>query len=134
MPARFDTLTHETLTCTHINTRTSRFSFIGPNRRRKKLRMVRLVASRILPVVGCDVISVNPNVDNARRTTVVSFFGGLWNNALDGCKRFVSGSNLRSHITSVKKNYEASCDVNTLVPYVLDKARGRIVEDKIVRS
>jgi len=77
--------------------------------------MVRLFASRILPVVGCDVISVNPNVDNARRTTVVSLLGGLWNNALDGCKRFVSGSNLRSHISSVKKRMMKYCVM--LIPW-----------------
>lgn len=55
---------------------------------------MRLFASRILPVVGCKSRSVRPQADNVRRMNVVSFVGDLWNNVVEGCKRFVSGSNL----------------------------------------
>jgi hypothetical protein len=78
-------------------------------------------------------MSVRPNVHNARKTAVVSLFGGLWNNVLDGCKRFVSGSNLWSDIILVK---DMKCSVLLIPWYPVSRTRHeteqlRAREDKV---
>lgn len=83
------------LTWESINTFTRLFSFIGPNLNKKKFKIVRLLASRILPVFGCTVSSVSPSVDSVRRTKAEIFDGGPSSNIVfEGCKRLVFGSNL----------------------------------------
>jgi hypothetical protein len=72
------------LTCDQIRTFTNFFSFIGPRRKRKKFRIVRLVDSRIAPVVGCTTSSVRPNVESVRRVSVVNDDGVLWNKVFEG--------------------------------------------------
>jgi hypothetical protein len=56
--------------------------------------MVRLSVSKIAPDFGCVVRLVRPNVENMRKTRVVSADGVVMNSVLDGCRRLVSGSNL----------------------------------------
>ena len=84
----------KTLTWEHINTFTSFFSFIGPRRNKKKFNIVKLLASRMIPVFGCNVSSVSPNAENKWRTNVVSLEGGVRKSAFDGCRRLVFASNL----------------------------------------
>jgi hypothetical protein len=83
-----------TLTWEHINTFTSLFSFIGPRCSKKKFNIVKLLASRMFPVFGCNVSSVSPNAENKCRTNVVSLGGGVRKSAFDGCKRLVFASYL----------------------------------------
>jgi hypothetical protein len=71
-------------TWTAIRVCVSRFSFIGPNRTRRKFRIVRFVASRIFPVFGCVVTFVRPKVAKTRRIKAESFEGGWMKIAIDG--------------------------------------------------
>jgi hypothetical protein len=118
----------ETPTWEHINTFTSLFSFIGPRRSKKKFSIVRLLASRMLPVFGCNVSSVSPNAENKWRTNVVSLDGGVGNSAFDGCRRLVAASNLvaKQIFSSIMKKTTIRL---TVVPYAVDREQVQIAAD-----
>lgn len=95
--------------------------------------MVKFVASKITPFLGCTVISVNPRVANIWRTYVVSLDGGFSKRALEGCKRLVSASNLHGYI------YIFSCEIIsmnwlTLVLYAGDKEQDRTIVGRKVKK
>jgi hypothetical protein len=77
-----------------MSTFTRLFSFIGPNRTKRTLRIVKLVHSVMSPVVGWYFNLVNSNVDSKRRIIELNLGGGLMKNAVDGESILVSGSNL----------------------------------------
>jgi hypothetical protein len=77
-----------------MSTFTRRFSFNGPNRTKRTLRIVKLVHSVMSPVVGWYFNLVNSNVVSKRRTIELNLEGGLMKNAVDGESILVSGLNL----------------------------------------
>jgi len=81
-------------TCEHIKTCTRRFSVIGPSLRRKKFKMVRLLASIIIPLLGWTVRLVKPRLARMCRVMVVNFDGGCSKTVLEGCSRLVFASYL----------------------------------------
>ena len=122
-----------TLTWEHINTFTSLFSFIGPRRSKKKFSIVKLLASRMFPVFGCNISSVSPNAENKWRTNVVSLEGGVGKSAFDGCKRSVFASNLggekkRKCLIGCHEKKKSSSQ--TLVPCAVDMEQAQTIVDK----
>jgi hypothetical protein len=112
----------------HISTFTSLFSFIGPRRNKKKFSIVRLLASRMLPLFECNVNSVSPNAENKWRTNVAILEGGLRNSAFEGCRRLVVASNLGAK-QIFSRCYGRTTIQLTVVPYAEDTEQAQIIVD-----
>ena len=69
-------------------------SLVGPICTSRKFRMVRLVAERIWPVVGCVVSCVSRRTDNVFRVNVARRDGGRGKSVVEGTRRALEGSRL----------------------------------------
>ena len=72
----------------------SLFSLIGPKFTRIVFKIVKFVVDSISPVLGCKFIEINLSVDRILNMSVEIGDGRFSNTAREGCRRFVSASNL----------------------------------------